>query len=115
MHKRQLKKNKWIICTTYAFLALNFLCFGIHQHSLDSEMARYDFGLAAISLAMVFVQYFDHREEMNSRGYVYGMLVMMSALTVFFLHIVFSWWITLLFVAELGILIALTIRFRPVA
>lgn len=115
MHKRQLKKNKWIICSTDAFLALNFLCFGIHQHSLDSQPARYDFGLAAIFLARVFVQYFDQREEMNSRGYAYCMIVIMSVLTTFGLHILFSWWMTVLFIAELGILIALMIRFRPVA
>lgn len=83
MHKRQLKKNKWIICMTYAFLALNFLCFGIHHNSADVVLARYDFGLAVIFLSMVFVHYFDHREEMNSRGYAYCMVVMMSALTVF--------------------------------
>lgn len=65
MHKRQLKKNKWmqkhqekknklIICLCFAFTALNFLCFGILQKNAGIAIAPCTFVLAGTFSVMVY-------------------------------------------------------------
>lgn len=115
MHKRQLRKNRWIICLICLCISLNFFCFGIHQKSQEMIWGEGFYAFAGAFLGMAVVKFFDHREEMNSRGYIYGMLISLGVLTTILLSITFVWWILALFVMESGGLIALIIRFRPVA
>lgn len=114
MQKRQEKKNKLIICLCFAFTALNFLCFGILQKIAGIAIAPCTFVLAGTFSVMVYLQFVDSREGRNTRGRVYVIFTLMSAVTIAYLHISFSWWILALFVLELGIVITLIIRFRPV-
>ena len=115
MHKRQLKKNKLLICIIYACMSLNFLCFGLLEQVANKTQPINQFILSVLSFCMIFVQFWDNREDMNSRIYVYIMLISISVLTIAFLYISFSWWILTLFIIELAVVITLIIRFRPIA
>lgn len=114
MQKHQEKKNKLIICLCFAFTALNFLCFGILQKNAGIAIAPCTFVLAGTFSVMVYLQFVDSREGRNTRGRVYIIFALMSAVTIAYLYISFSWWILALFIVESAALITLIIRFRPI-
>lgn len=114
MHKRQLEKNKTaaFICDFCA--AFNCFCFGWNKYPTDVPISKLFFVLAAVLLGAAYAHYRDSRVEIHTRGSVYLAFCTYFAITLFLLHILFSWWILALFIVESAALITLIIRFRPI-